>query len=585
MAGAVLAGGLATRLWFRQPQPPLLVSQFTVEAPPNTTFASPVAATAVSPDGRYVVFSAGRGSNPLLWLRPLDSLEARPLPGTEGANLPFWSPDSKSIGFFAGLKLKRLDLQGGAPITLCDTSPSFLTAVGGAWNRDGVILFGGRAGLHRISASGGEPVLLTKADDSRRETGHGFPQFLPDGKRFLYSVQSGDAGSAGIYIGSLDHPEEKVQVLKTYTKAVYTQPITAGAGFLLWMREQTLWAQRFDAGKLRLQSDPVPVVQDVQVNPNNHRAAFWASDGGLLVYRTGALREGRITWFNRDGTRGQQIEEGGNAPRLSRDGKKAVLRRTERIAGRVGSNLWLLEFSSSVLTRLTFGANAQDSNPSWSPDGRQIAFSSNRSGISQIYRKNADGGGQEEQLTSGPNDKLLTDWSRDGKLLLYFEQDPKRQSDLWALPLDGDRKPIPILQTPFIETKGQLSPDGKWIAYDSNEFGVFEVYVRSFPSSAAKWQISNGGGTNPRWRGDGKELFYLSPDNKMMAATVRISDTSVQADTPRELFTGVPNNPGLEFPYDVTADGQRFLSSQPPEGGTVIPPLTVLVNWDAGLKK
>jgi serine/threonine protein kinase len=574
VAVAVLGYGTAGWVWLRQPTPSRLVSEFTIEAPPKTTFTNAYAGIALSPDGRYVVFSAG-SNNPSLWLRPLDSLEARPLPGTERANLPFWSPDGNSIAFFADSKLKRLDLQGGAPVTLCDAPQIGLTAAGGAWNRDGVILFGELAGLHRVSSAGGEPVLLTKADATRRETGHGFPQFLPDGKRFLYFVQSGDPSVAGVYTGSLDHPEERVPVLKTYTKAVYAHTLRAEAGYLLWMREQTLWAQRFDAKKLRLQGDPVAVAQEVAVNPRNHRAAFWAADAGLLVYRTEALRSARMTWFNRDGTPGQEFAYWGR-PRLSPDGKRAVF---GRLVGIASLNLWLFEFSRSVLTRLTFGANI-DSHPAWSPDGSQIAFSSNRTGIFQIYRKDANGG-REEQLTSGPNDKWLTDWSRDGKFLLYFEQDPRSQDDLWVLPLGGNRKPISILQTPFNETKGQFSPDGKWIAYDSNESGDFEVYIRAFPSSTMQWQISNRGGTNPRWRGDGKELFFVSPDSKMMAATIRTSDTSVQPNTPRELFpTSILG--GVENPYDVSADGQRLLLSLPSED---IPPLTVVMNWDAALKK
>jgi hypothetical protein len=579
VALAVFAWG--TAVWwirFRQPTPSRLVSQFTLEAPPDTVFTNPYAGTALSPDGHSVVFSVGSDSdNSSLWLRPLDSLEARKLPGTERANLPFWSPDSKSIAFFADFKLKRLDLQGGAPVTLCDAPQTAQTA-SGAWNRDSIILFGGPEGLRRVSASGGESVLLTKADVSRRETEHGFPQFLPGGKHFLYFVKSGDPSAAGVYAGSLDHPEEKVLLLKTYTKAIYTQPVIAEAGYLLWLREQTLWAQRFDANRLRFQSDPVAVVQDVAENPRNRRAAFWASDAGLLAYRTEGLPSGRMTWFNRAGQRGQEFEYWGR-PRLSPDGKRAVFGRLE---GTARLNLWRFEFSSSILTHLTFGANI-DSHPSWSPDGSQIAFSSNRSGIFQIYRKDANGGGQEEQLTRGPNDKRLSDWSHDGKFLLYWEQDPKMQSDLWVLPLDGNRKPIQILQTPFIEAKGQFSPDGKWIAYDSNESGNFEVYIRAFPSSSAKWQISNHGGTNPRWSGNGKELFFLSRDSKMMSATIRTSDTSLQPETPLELFR-TSGFGGEENPYDVSADGQRFLLAPPTAGGNKFP-LTVLVNWDAGLNK
>jgi Tol biopolymer transport system component len=414
--------------------------------------------------------------------------------------------------------------------------------------------------------------------------GHGFPQFLPDGKHFLYFIQSGDAGTEGIYIASLDHPEERVQILKTNTKAVYTQPIPGGTGYLLWLREQTLLAQRFDAGKLRLQGDRMVVVQNVALNAIR-RPAFWVSDAGLLVYRTGATRSSRMAWTGRDGKRAEQfLQSGGVADfRLSPDGKRAAFGRQVSTGSQ---NLWLLEFSRGGVTRLTFGAKA-DYIPSWSPDGHQIAFSSDRSGILQIYRKDADGGGREEQLTGDPNNKQLTDWSRDGKFLLYSEEDPKTVLDLWALPLDGPRKPIPILQTPLIEDQGQFSPDGKWVAYQSNESGGAEVYVTTFPSSTRKWQISNHGGVWPRWRGDGKELFYLSSDRKMMAVTIRTSAVSVQADTPRDLFAAsfISQQAGSTPPYDVTADGQRFLLLEQSEVPGGIPPLRVVMNWDADLKK
>jgi Tol biopolymer transport system component len=574
-----LSTALFLGFWLVPPVAPRLVSRFTIDPPPDTTFTNLNGGTAPSPDGHYVVFTGRGGSDKdKLWLRPLDSLEARPLPGTEGANFPFWSADSKSIAFIADLKLKRLDLQGDAPVPVCPISPGQPT-IGGTWNRDGVILFPGLAGLLRVSISGGDPIPLTTPDASRGETGHGFPQFLPDGKHFLYFVQSGDPNVAGIYIASLDHPEARVLVLNTYTKAVYTEPVMAEPGYLLWLREQTLWAQRFDAKKLRLQGDPVVVVQDVAVNAAN-RAAFWASDAGLLVYRTEAGETARLAWVNRDGKPGQEFEQGG-APQLSPDHTRAVF---SRPGGSASENLWLFEFSRSGPTPLTFGARV-DGQASFSHDGSQIAFSSNRNGgIFQIYRKDVNGAGQDEPLTSGPLDKRLTDWSRDDKFLLYYQIDPKTQSDLWVLPLDGNRKPFPILQTHAVESKGQFSPDGKWIAYDSNLSGNLEVYIRAFPSSSDSryWRVSIGGGTDPRWRGE--EIFYLSPEKKMMAVTVRTSDTSVQPDSPRELFPTSLRG-GAETPYDVTADGQRFLLSSPAEGRNSTPPLTVIVNWDAALKK
>jgi serine/threonine protein kinase len=572
----LIVAAVFAALWFMRSMPPPMASQFTVDAPPDTAFTNSFAATAVSPDGRYLVFGASRDSaRSSLWLRPLDSLAARPLPGTESANSPFWSPDSKSIAFFADRKLKRVELLGGAPLVLCDAAADLGASVGGTWSRDGIILFGGADGLRRIPASGGQPVLLTRTDVSRQEAGHGYPQFLPDGKHFLYFIQSGSPNTQGVYAGSVDRPQERVQVVRTDAKAIYTQPVASRSGYLLWLREQTLLAQRFDPGKLLLEGDPAPVAEEIAVN-EIQRAAFWASDAGLLVSRSGGAGGQKLVWMSRDGKR---TEQGGmddyNSLRLSPDGKRVAFGR-----GRATANIWLLEFARSVLTRLTFGMKT-DYYPVWSLDGRQIAFSSNRSGVFQIYRKDAGGVGQEEQLTSGPNDKLVTDWSRDGKYLLYSQNDSETSLDLWALPLDGDRKPVPVLQSPFLESGGQFSPDGKWVAYHSTESGRIEVYIRAFPSSSGKWQISNRGGAIPRWRADGKELFYVSPDFKMMAVTIRVSAASVEADTPRELFAALVA--GLTSPYDVAADGQRFLLSERPEAQSGAP-LTVVVNWQAGLK-
>ena len=578
---ALIAATVFASLWLIRRAPATLVSQFTVDAPPETLFTNSFAATAVSPDGRYLVLGAARNSGiPSLWLRPLDSLAARQLPGTEGANLPFWSPDSKSIAFFAGGKLKRIDLVGGAPLVLCDATEAINASVGGTWNRDGVILFGGTDGLRRVSASGGNPVMVTKADHSRQEAGFGYPQFLPDGKHFIYFIESGNANTQGVYSGSLDRPQEHVQVLRTDAKALYTEPNSGRSGYLLWLREQTLLAQRFDAGSLRLEGDPAPVADGVAVN-NLRRAAFWTSDAGLLVYRTGGIGRRKLVWMNRDG---KGIEQAGQpdfygSMQLSPDAKRVAFGRVDPTGAL--ENIWLLEFARSATSRLTFSQH-QDSIPLWSPDGRQIAFQSNRNGVFQIYRKDSGGGGQEEQLTEGPMSKYPSDWSRDGKYLLYGQVDSTTGADLWALPLDGPRKPVLVLQTPFTEVRARFSPDGKWIAYESNESGRSEIYVRAFPSSTGQWQISNQGGNSARWRGDGKELFYLSPDGKMMAVGVRTSAASVEVDPPRELFNA--SLTGLYFSYDITSDGRRFLLVEPPEAQGGIAPLTVTVNWQAGLK-
>jgi dipeptidyl aminopeptidase/acylaminoacyl peptidase len=361
-------------------------------------------------------------------------------------------------------------------------------------------------------------------------------------------------------------------------------------GYLLWLRERTLLAQRFDAGKLLLEGDPAALAEDVAMNPLQ-RAAFWTSDAGLLVYRAGGNSgKSKLVWIGRDGKHLGYAgpEDSYFALRLSPDGKRAALGRRDPAGN---DDTWLLEFGRGVFTRFTFDPKA-DGWPVWSPDGRQIAFSSNRSGVYQLYRKDSAGAGLEEQLTNGPNNKAPSDWSRDGRYLLYTEYAPK-SADIMALPLEGERKPMVVLQTPFSEEEGVFSPDGKWIAYQSDESGRDDVYVRAFSPAAAaaggKWQVSNQGGNHAKWRGDGKELFYLARPNRMTAAGIRTTATSVETDTPRELFSisveAGTINPYTINRYDVTPDGQRFLVEElSATAGPGQTPLTVVTNWQAGLK-
>ena len=597
LALAGTAGYFATR-----PAPAVLASRFTVEAPPNTAFTNTYAATAVSPDGRYLIFGAAQVPNPpTLWLRPLDSLTARPLPGTEGANYPFWSPDGKSIAFIAGGKLKRLDLAGGAALVLCDAPQMNSAAVGGAWHRDGFILMGGNAGLWRVPANGGTPAPVTKADAAHLETGHGYPQFLPDGKHFLYFVQSDDPNIQGTYAASLDQPQDRTLVVRSSVKSIYAPFVAGGAGYLLVLREGSLFAQPFDAGKLRLAGDPTLLAEDVAVN-GIQRAAYWTSDAGILLHRSGqATNVYKLEWMSRDGKRLEQAApvDYFQSYKLSPDGKKLAV--AKRPNGGSVANIWVLDLARSIATRLTFG-NALDQFPVWSPDGSQIAYTSIRAGPAQIFRKDAAGAGQEEQLTSGSNSKTISDWSHDGKYLIYSEAGPRTRTsrDIWALPLgsgplvtgrrDGG-KPLAVLQTSAAEDTGQLSPDGKWLAYRSDESNRPEIYIRAFPGdpsgAGGKWQVSNGNGSLPHWRGDGKELFYVD-GVKLMAAAVSANGASVQVGVPRELFA-LPAAQGAvnDSEYDVSADGQRFLVLDPVGGAqsSAAAPLTVVVNWQAALPK
>ncbi len=578
---------------FREIPPASQAVRFTMDPPPDSSFTNEYGGFAASPDGRYVVFAArvNGGSAPSLWLRPLDSITARPLPGTDGGNFPTWSPDSRSLVFFTGGKLKRIELSGGAPLTLADAEATAVTPTG-TWNSAGVILFGGSAGLRRVSASGGGATLLTKIDTDKKETGHGYPQFLADGNRFLYFVDSVDQNVRGVYASSLDHPGQRQQIMGTGAKAVYVPARAPYPGYLLWMQDQTLLAQRFDADALKLEGDPISVAEDVGLNPGNPvRAAFWASDAGLLTYfASPSVQKRPIVWLSRDG---KQLGEAASedtftSVALAPGATRMAVERTDAGSGQANKDLWLREFERGLMTRLTFDP-ARDRFPVWSPDGKQVAFSSDREGgVSQIYRKDASGAGQEERLTEGPNQKYLLDWTKDGKYLLYREVNPGTGRDLMALPLEGDKKPIPVVKTQFEESTGAVSPDGRWIAYASNDSGRTELYVQAFPGAGAgpkgRWQVSNGGAYDVKWRGDGRELYYQTQDGKMMAAAIDAGPQDIRAETPRVLFSANFQNSGLRE-FDVTPDGQRFLLilNSRNEGNT--DRLTVVSNWQAALRK
>jgi Tol biopolymer transport system component len=583
-------------LWFRQPAPLAPHIQFALEAPPGTQFNNGPNAMTPSPDGRYVVFGAGDSRDTaVLWLRSLDSLTARPLTGTEGGSFTFWSPDSKSLGFTAGGKLKRIAIAGGPAVTLADSNNSPVTPIG-TWNEDGVILFGSLAGLWRVPASGGESTLLTKTDQNRNEAGHGFPQFLPDGKRFLYFVQSPDAGVRGVYVSSLEAPERSQRILQTASKAFYAPPRAGYGDYLLWLQDQTLLAQRFDADQLRLEGEPVAIAENIalgQLGPV--RAAYWVSDAGLLVYFGGAaLDQRRIVWMSRDGRPlGDAVPpDRFGSISLSPDGARVVFERTvqESRGAAAKQDVWLWTFDGNRLTKLTFD-NERDTYPIWSPDGARIAFVSDRSdGIQQIYRKDVSGAGEEVRLTDNPRRKITMDWSRDGRYLLYRQMGETTGMDLWALPLDGAGalKPFAVLESQFHEGGGRFSPDGKWLAYNSNETGISQIFVRAFPSPASgsgkKWQISQKGGQDVRWRGDGRELYWGTQDGTIWAADIRTGPRGIESGTPHALFTA-PIYTATAGSFDVTPDGQRFLlllfASQA-EGSIR---LNVVSNWQAGLPK
>ena len=580
LAGAllvILAAGAGV-LWLK-PSAPARATRFEVTLPEGVQFSQYVS---VSPDGHKLVFNA-TGDKAGLWIRDLDTLQWRQLPGTEGSSSPFWSPDSRFLGFSVGNELKKIEVAGGPPQTLC-MSP---TSVGtGAWSKDNVILFGGKPNgpLRRVSAAGGIPTDVTVIDSKRGETYHLIPTFLPDGKHFVYTI-SGSPEVSGVYVGSLDvKPAEqsKERFLTTKLGAPYVD------GNIFFLREGTLMAQPFDAGKLQLRGEPVPIAEHVGAELSS--GFFAVSPTGVLAYRTGVSATTGLqhTWFDHEGKATGTFGEPNNdfGVRLSPDGTRAA----ERDAARqTRGDIWLLDFARGVRTRLTFRQNL-GSYPVWSPDGGHIAFSAGDS-IDTIYEKSASGAGEEKELLKKPGEIMLpTNWSHDGRFLLYYAENvPKTGADLWVLPLEGDRKAVPLLATDFDEGLGAFSPDGRWVAYVSNESGRNEIYVRPFVASGSsgpslgegKWQVSKDGGTNPRWRADGKEIIF-SFGPAILSVDVNGSGAGFPMGTPKQLFTAPANNG-----WDVTGDGKRFLMIVPPNQGVQAAPtpITVVLNWQADLKK
>jgi serine/threonine protein kinase len=572
-----------TIYYFLRPQTeaPAAVTRFVIPSPESAGFeGSPV----ISPDGRLLLINISDASGKTsFWLRALDSLDGRPLAGMEGGSLPFWSPDSRSIGFFAAGKLKKMDISGGPAQTLCDGGSN------GAWSRDGIIIFSQNLweGLYRIPAAGGVPAPATALDKSRNEIAHAWPYFLPDGRHFLYFARSAQREKSAIFVGSLDSNETKL-LLNAESSMAYAPP-----GYLLFVREETLMAQPFDAERLELAGEAFPVAEQVGINmQNNARALFSVSQTGVLVYRNPsaiAWRNTQLAWFDRTGK--QMGTVGESAPyaniHLSPDGKRVALQRYDTEKGT--SDIWIIELARSTPSRLTFDP-ADDVAPVWSPDGSRIVFASNREGVRNLYQKLSSGGGTDELLLKSDQTKLPTDWSPDGRHLLFMNVGQKGV-DLWVLLLFGDRKPVTFLQTDFPETGGRFSPDGRWIAYTSTESGKAEVYVRSFPASGGQLQVSNGGGTQPRWRRDGRELFYLSADEKLMAVEINGGGDTFEAGIPKPLFKPHASTVFRTGPhYDVTADGQRFLVNmrviRVEENSVSKPePVIVVTNWIAQLRQ
>jgi eukaryotic-like serine/threonine-protein kinase len=527
---------------------------------------------AVSPDSRRIaVTAADAAGKTQLWVRSLASLTYVPLAGTEGADSPFWSADSRHVGFFAGGKLKRIDASGGPAQTICNAETG---SFGGTWSRDDVILFTPNPArpLYRVSATGGEPAQLTTLDPTRGESSHGWPQFLPDGRHFLFFVESARTEVGGIYVASLDSLV-KHRVLAAGSNGLYA------SGRLLFVRDDTLMAQPFDIARAQLTGAAVPLADDPGVVRSAGHSLFSASDD-VLAYSRDPGDYSRLVWFDRAGHELGAL--GSDSTRrtygnvnLSPDGTRiAADGRDPRTGNRA---IWLYDLAQGGESRLTFGP-ATDASPVWSPDGRRITFFSARDGTWNLYQKPATGAGTEELLLKSTESKITCDWSLDGRYIVYREWDPKAKWNVWALPVSGEGKPVCLVQTPFEDGCGQVSPDGRWLAYSSGEPGRQEVYVQPFsPGSQTpgRWQVSVHRGSTPRWRRDGKELFYLDLEHRLMAVPVTAGGT-FQAGPPKPLFqtraTGF-------LSYGVTANGQRFLVNAAIEAAAGSTP-TVILNWN-----
>jgi Tol biopolymer transport system component len=537
----------------------------------GTTTSGSTAPVAVSPDGHRVAFVAmSADGRYLLWVRSLDTLTAQALAGTEGASSPFWSPDSRLLGFFAGGKLKKIEASGGPPITLCDAPNNR----GGAWSRDGVIVFNpaNLVALQKVFASGGAPTAATVL--GQRETAHMRPSFLPDERHFLYRAYTGSTAGP-IYLASLDSSERKVLLNADSQNVLYTQ------GHLLFLRETTLMAQPFDARRLVLTGDAFPIADQIQTTGiNPPYGVFSTSENGVLGYQTGTGGAANLVWFDRAG---KQVSVLGDPaaysdPELSPDGKRASV----SISDGKQRDIWLYDVARGLRTRFTFDP-ADELQTIWSPDGSRVVFNSRRKGHLDMFQKASSGAGSEDALFEDNLEKYPVSWSPDGRFILYVSFGSPTGLDLWVLPLSGDRKPVPFLNTKFNEAAGQFSPDGRWVAYQSDESGKNEVYVTPFPGPGGKWQISTGGGGFPRWRHDGNEIFYLAPDNKLMAAAVNGKGSSFEVGAVKPLFE-TRAVVGLRNRYAVSADGPRFLINTAPEQAASAP-ITVVLNWTTGLKK
>ena len=532
-------------------------------------FSGPVA---VSPDGTKLVFAAGG----YLWLRNLSEPGLRRLEGTQDAVFPFWSPDSRTIGFASSGQLRTLETSGGPPVVICD-APNMR---GGSWGRDGTILFSPntRTGIFRVAATGGTATAVTQLEKDRQTT-HRWPHFLPDGKHFLYLAANHidpKGANTEVFLASLDGKLNR-PLLHSFTKAIYA------SGYLVYLRGNSLTAQPFDPGKLDFTGDPISIVGDVTEDASVWGGVFSASQNGVLAYQTGYFSQNELRWYDRQGKIVGLIGAGTyNGPRLSHDGTRLAVD-----FGDPNREVWIFDLRRGVKTRLTFGAI--DSAPIWSPDGTRIAFAALESGNSgpivgsRLLEKKSNGEGENELLDPTFGYKVATDWSPDGRFLLV-DNGFNTLTQVYVLPLQGDRKAYPLFSSGITERSGHFSRDGRWVAFASRASGRDEVYVAPFPGPGGKLQVSSSGGRMPRWRGDGSELFFMAPDDTLMAAEMVASGNKMDVREVHALFrvSLAPEPSDRSGSYDVTADGSRFVINTTSE--ETQPPITLVLDWTAPLR-
>jgi eukaryotic-like serine/threonine-protein kinase len=584
-AGVLAIAAIAFALAYLQSQRAPQVSVHSYILPPErATFhltGNDAGPPVLSPDGLRVAFVAKTADGKqMLWIRPLNSPVAQPMSGTEGAIYPFWSFDSRYVGFFAAGKLNKLDASGGPPQALCNATPGR----GGTWGIAGIIIFAPdtTSALYRVDAAGGTPAAVTMLDT--KESSHRWPDFLPDGKHFLYFAHGTTPADNGIYLAALDSKERKL-LLRNDSNATYAAP-----GYLLFVRDNTLMAQRFNPRGLALEGEAKPLADHVAVNTDTWRSVLTASANGELIYQHGAAGGGsQLVWYDATGKAGEPVlpdTADYYEPALSPDGSKLAFVLEDKGVG----DIWVVDLARHTRTRVTFGPQYSDW-PVWWPDGKSIAFGYGTSSAGEsLYRQNADGTGSKEKLLETPGiSDLPFSVSPDGRYIAYMRRDPKSSTsyDIWALPMlpdnSGERKPFPVVATNFTDASPAFSPDGKWLAYSNDETGRQEVYIQPFPSGAGRWQVSTAGGSRPNWRKDGKELLFFSLDQQMMAVDVGQKGASLQLGTPHALFkaTAVNNANG---PYTVSADGKKFVvNALLPQ--SITEPLTLVTNWTADLKQ